>query len=58
MAPKIGTRKDGSPRKIVTPKGRQPLDDLAIERLRQRIDQATPHLAPLSARNRRRNKTP
>lgn len=54
MAPKIATRKDGTPRKIVTPKGRRPLYDLDVERIRQRLDEAMPTLAPLSARYRRK----
>lgn len=56
MAPKIGTRKDGTPRKIVTPKGRRPLNDLDIERIRQRIDEVTPGVPPLSARYRQRKR--
>jgi hypothetical protein len=58
MAPKIGTRKDGTPRKVVTPRGRRPLGDLDVERLRQRLDEATPGLPPLSARYRRKARQP
>jgi len=57
MAPKIGTRKDGTPRTPRTPRGRRPLDDLEIERIRQRLDEVgsrTPNYgAPLSAKHRR-----